>query len=181
MRDAPPADGEPKHGFSRRDLMRGGSSAPSRPESEARSRPSAMRRWGLLPRPTDDPTRENRLAAGEIIQTVVLPRPAAGARSAYRKVKEKESFDWPLVEACVAAHVAGDSIREPRVVLGHVAQVPWRSREAETLLAGQRPSPELFRKAAEAAVAGAKPLGQNGFKVRLARVTLERTLKEAFA
>jgi xanthine dehydrogenase YagS FAD-binding subunit len=135
----------------------------------------------LFVRPTDDPTRENRLAAGEIIQTVVLPQPAAGARSAYRKLKEKESFDWPLVEACVAANIVGGSIREPRIVLGHVAPVPWRSKEAEALLAGQRPSPELFRKAAEAAVAGAKPLGQNAFKVRLARVTLERTLKEAFA
>jgi xanthine dehydrogenase YagS FAD-binding subunit len=135
----------------------------------------------LFVRPTEDPTRENRLAPGEIIESVVVPKPAAGSRSAYRKLKEKESFDWPLVEACVGAQVSGGVIRQPRVVLGHVAQVPWRSREAEAVLAGQTASPELFRKAAEAAVAGAKPLAQNAFKVRLARVTLERTLKEAFA
>jgi xanthine dehydrogenase YagS FAD-binding subunit len=72
-------------------------------------------------------------------------------------------------------------IRDPRVVLGHVAQVPWRSKDAEKVLTGQRPTSEIFRKAAEAAVAGARPLAQNGFKVRLARVTLERTLKDAFA
>jgi len=66
-------------------------------------------------------------------------------------------------------------------VLGHVASVPWRSKEAEAVLAGQSPSPELFRKAADAAVQSAKPLSQNAFKVRLARVTLERTLKDAFA
>ncbi|HEX7253729.1 MAG TPA: FAD binding domain-containing protein [Thermoanaerobaculia bacterium] len=134
----------------------------------------------LFLRPTKDATKENRLAPGEIIQTVLLPAPGAGARSAYRKLKEKESFDWPLVEACVAADLDGGRIRESRVVLGHVASVPWRSKEAEAVLAGQSPSPELFRKAADAAVAGAKPLAQNGFKVRLARVTLERTLRDAF-
>jgi xanthine dehydrogenase YagS FAD-binding subunit len=135
----------------------------------------------LFVRPTKDATEENRLRAGEIIQTVVLPAPAAGSRSAYRKLKEKESFDWPLVEACVAADLSGGRIRESRIVLGHVASVPWRSKEAEAVLAGQSPSPELFRKAADAAVQSAKPLSQNAFKVRLARVTLERTLKDAFA
>jgi xanthine dehydrogenase YagS FAD-binding subunit len=135
----------------------------------------------LFQRPTEDPTRENRLTPGEIIETVVLEKPSAGSRSAYRKLKEKESFDWPLVEACVAAGVSGGAIRNPRVVLGHVAQVPWRSKEAEAVLDGQAPSADLFRKAAEAAVASAKPLTKNAFKVRLARVTLERTLKEAFA
>ena len=135
----------------------------------------------LFVRPANDATRETRLAAGEIIQTVVVPAPTAGTRSAYRKLKEKESFDWPLVEVCVAADLSHGSIREPRVVLGHVAQTPWRSKEAEAVLAGQRPTPEIFRKAADAAVAGARPLAQNAFKVRLARVTLERTLKDAFA
>ena len=135
----------------------------------------------LFVKPTTDPTEENRLKAGEIIQTVVLPAPASGSRSAYRKLKEKESFDWPLVEACVAGSLSGGAIRQPRVVFGHVAQVPWRSKEAEKVLAGQAPSPEIFRKAAEAAVHSAKPLSQNAFKVRLAKVTLERTLKDAFA
>jgi xanthine dehydrogenase YagS FAD-binding subunit len=135
----------------------------------------------LFVKPTTDPTEENRLKAGEIIQTVVLPAPASGSRSAYRKLKEKESFDWPLVEACVAGTMSGGAIREPRVVLGHVAQVPWRSKEAEKVLAGQTPSSEIFRKAADVAVQSAKPLSQNAFKVRLAKVTLERTLKDAFA
>ena len=131
--------------------------------------------------PNPDPTRENLLGPGELIEAVTIPAPAAGARSAYRKFKEKESFDWPLVEACVSLRLDGGAIRDPRVVLGHVAQVPWRSAEAEAVLAGGRPSEELFHRAAEAAVARAKPLSQNAYKVRLTKVALQRVLRDALA
>ncbi|HXM78932.1 MAG TPA: FAD binding domain-containing protein [Thermoanaerobaculia bacterium] len=131
--------------------------------------------------PREDPRRENQLGPGEIIEAIVLPAPAPGSRSVYKKLKEKETFDWPLVEACVAVTVAGGTIRDARVVLGSVAPTPHRSREAEKVLAGARPSPELVARAAEAAVAGATPLGQNAYKVRLARVMVERALREALA
>jgi xanthine dehydrogenase YagS FAD-binding subunit len=135
----------------------------------------------LFAKPVSDPTRENHLQPGEIIEAVTLPAPSLGARSAYRKLKEKESFDWPLVEAAVALDLSGGTIRSARVVLGHVAQVPWRSKEAEEVLNGAKPTPEVIKKAALAAVSGAKPLSQNAFKVRLARVMLERTLRAALA
>jgi xanthine dehydrogenase YagS FAD-binding subunit len=135
----------------------------------------------LFVKPVNDPTRENHLEPGEIIEAVTLPAPPPGARSAYKKLKEKESFDWPLVEAAVAVDLSGGTIRSARVVLGHVAQVPWRSKEAEAVLNGARPTPEVIRKAASAAVEGAQPLSLNAFKVRLARVMLERTLRAALA
>jgi xanthine dehydrogenase YagS FAD-binding subunit len=131
--------------------------------------------------PNPDPTRENLLGPGELIESVSIPAPAGNARSAYRKLKEKESFDWPLVEACVALKLDGRTIREPRVVLGHVSQVPRRSPEAEAVLAGGAASEDLFLRAAEAAVAGAKPLSQNAYKVRLAKVALQRVLRDATA
>jgi xanthine dehydrogenase YagS FAD-binding subunit len=131
--------------------------------------------------PVEDPTRETYLQPGEIIERVRLPAPAPGARSAYTKVKEKESFDWPLVEACVAFSLESKAIRNPRVVLGSVAPTPKRFPEVERMLEGQRPSAELAAKAAEAAVAGATPLSGNAYKVRLARISLERTLKRAWA
>ena len=132
-------------------------------------------------RPTEDATRENTLAPGDIIESVAIPALPPGARSVYRKLKKKESFDWPLVEVCVALTLSGGSIRDARVFFGSVAPTPYRSREAEAVLAGARPGPEVARKAAEAAVAAAKPLSQNGYKARLAKVELERALKEAFA
>lgn len=141
----------------------------------------AVRLEELFLKPVNDPTRENHLQPGEIIEAVVIPQPSSGARSAYRKLKEKDTFDWPLVEAGVALDLSGGVIRTARVVLGHVAQVPWRSKEAEAMLTGGKPSAELFATAAAAAVAIARPLSRNAFKVRLARVTLERTLKAAVA
>ena len=132
-------------------------------------------------RPTADATRENTLGPGEIIAAVTLPAPPAGSRAVYRKLKEKESFDWPIVETCVTLTLSGGVVGQPRVVLGSVAPTPRRCLEAEKILAGARPSEDLVRRAAEAAVQGARPLGQNAFKVRLARVELERALREAFA
>jgi xanthine dehydrogenase YagS FAD-binding subunit len=132
-------------------------------------------------RPTADARRENVLMPGEIIETVTIPAPPPGARSVYKKLKEKESFDWPLVEACVNLTVSGGTVREARVILGSVAPTPRRATEAEAVLRGAPASPETASKAAAAAVANAKPLAQNAYKVRLARVTLERALREAFA
>jgi xanthine dehydrogenase YagS FAD-binding subunit len=132
-------------------------------------------------RPTEDARRENVLMPGEIIETVTIPAPPPGARSVYKKLKEKESFDWPLVEACVNLTVSGGTVREARVILGSVAPTPRRATEAEAVLRGAPASPETASKAAAAAVANAKPLAQNAYKVRLARVTLERALREAFA
>ena len=131
--------------------------------------------------PTEDATRENSLNYGEIIETIAIPAPAEGTRSVYRKLKEKESFDWPLVETCVVLTMSGGAVRDARVVFGSVAPTPRRAPEAEALLKGARPSDELARRAAEAAVAKAKPLEHNAYKVRLARVELERAIRQAWA
>jgi xanthine dehydrogenase YagS FAD-binding subunit len=131
-------------------------------------------------RPTADATRENNLGPGDVIQAVTIPAQPAGTRSVYRKLKEKESFDWPIVETCVRLSVAGGSIRDARVVFGSVAPVPHRAKAAEAVLSGAAPSAALARKAAEAAVSDARPLSQTAYKVRLARVELERALNQLF-
>ena len=69
-----------------------------------------------------------------------------------------------------------DICRSARIVLGGVAPIPWRVPEAERLLTGQRITPELTAKVAEAAVAGANPLAKNKYKIPLTRETVHRTL-----
>ena len=132
-------------------------------------------------RPTDNATIENTLAPGEIVESVSIPTPAPGTRAVYRKLKEKESFDWPLVEVAVVVPIQGGTIQNSRVYFGSVAPVPYRSKEAEAVLNGAKPGLETAKRAAEAAVTTAKPLSQTAYKVRLAKVELERALKEAFA
>jgi xanthine dehydrogenase YagS FAD-binding subunit len=132
-------------------------------------------------RPVDSATHENTLEPGEIVEAVALPALPAGTRSVYRKLKEKESFDWPLVETCVSLSVEGGVVRNARVVFGSVAPVPYRSKAAEAVLEGGQPGEALARRAAEAAIKDAKPLSQNAYKVRLVEVELARALRQAFA
>lgn len=131
--------------------------------------------------PEQDVRRENALAPGEIVSTVLIPAPPLGSRSVYKKLKEKESFDWPLAEACVNLVVSGGVVKEARIVLGAVSPTPRRAREAEALMVGGNAGPELAAKAAGAALAGATPLAHNAYKVRLTKVMVERALREAMA
>src|ERR1700675_3849900 len=81
--------------------------------------------------PMADPARENVLMAGEVLTEINLPAPPAGARGIYLEVREKQSFDWPLVS--VAATVVVDHarvVRAARIVMGAVAPIPWRVPQA---------------------------------------------------
>lgn len=129
--------------------------------------------------PTVDPMREHSLKPGEVIVGVDLPAAAAGQRSRYAAVKEKASHDWPLGEVAVRARLVGGKLQDVRVALGHVAPIPWRSREAEAVLEGTAPSTELFAKAAAAAMAKAKPLDHNGYKIPLVGGLLREALHRA--
>lgn len=120
-------------------------------------------------RPETDIQRENVLQPGELIVEVAAPaRP-----SAYVKLMEKQSFDWPLAEAAVAL---GD---EPRVVLGAAAPVPWRAPKAEALIKGRRIDAALAAQAAKLAVEGAKPLQHNEYKLALLETAAKRALLAA--
>jgi xanthine dehydrogenase YagS FAD-binding subunit len=126
--------------------------------------------------PKVDPKREHSLAPGEVLVRVLLPKAAGERRSHYVAVKEKQSHDWPLVEVAVSLSLEAGKIKDARVVLGHVAPTPWRSAEAEAALNGQAPAAALFASAAAAALAPAKPLKHNAYKVMLAQGLLREAL-----
>jgi xanthine dehydrogenase YagS FAD-binding subunit len=130
--------------------------------------------------PTVDPARENVLKDGELLAEIILPARAATTRSTYHKILDREAWTHAVVSAAVVLDMNKDVVRSARVVLGGVAPIPWRLPEVEKMLAGQRITPDLAAKAGEAAVAGARPLAKNGYKVPLTRNMLRRTL-EAFA
>ncbi len=127
--------------------------------------------------PKTDPTREHILQPGEILTRVRVP--AGEHRSGYAAVKEKQSHDWPLAEAAVQLTFTGTTISAARVVLGHVAPTPWRSREAEAELVGKDPSIAVFQAAALAAVGPAKPMRHNAYKVPLVVGLLRQVLHHA--
>ncbi len=131
--------------------------------------------------PGNTPNIENALEPGELITYVDLPSPVAGAKSTYLKLRDRASYEFALSSAAVVARVEGGHIRYVRVALGGVATKPWRSHEAEKALLGKRADSQTFRKAADAALAGAKPRKDNAFKVELAKRCITHALKLATA
>lgn len=113
----------------------------------------------------------------EIVSDVVLPPPAAGASSAYVKQAQKESYDWPLVEvAVVLERAASGACARASIVLGAVAPTPWRARAAEAALTGRRIDEASVRDAGRAALQGAVPLRDNGYKLPLVEVAVRRAV-----
>ncbi len=133
--------------------------------------------------PGDTPERESVLEPGEMIVAVRLPADAESfaAHGRYLKVRDRTSYAFALVSAAAALRLDGTVIRTARLALGGVAAKPWRAREAEAVLAGARAEPSLFHRAADAALAGAKPSGDNAFKIELARRVIARALALAAA
>ena len=126
--------------------------------------------------PFDHPQMETTMAAGELITAVELPALSFGARSTYRKVRDRASYAFALVSVAAALELDGDTIKDVRLALGGVAHKPWRAWKAEAQLRGRPATVPAFRAAAEAELADAAPLRDNGFKVELARRTITAVL-----
>ena len=128
--------------------------------------------------PKSEAEREQDLKPNEIVTEIMIPA-AAGTRSATYEVRQKEAMDWPMALAAVVLNLAGNKVSSARVLLGHVAPVPWRAAQAEAVLVGKTISEEVARAAGNAAVANAKSLGHNGYKIQLARVAVTRAILAA--
>jgi xanthine dehydrogenase YagS FAD-binding subunit len=99
-----------------------------------------------------------------------------GARSTYRKVRDCGAFDFALVGAAIRVTLAGNMVRSARAALSGVAAAPWRSTDAEKVLAGKPRDAATISAAAEAAVKDARAIGKNDYKIALARGVREETL-----
>jgi xanthine dehydrogenase YagS FAD-binding subunit len=150
-------------------------------EGEAGQREVPLEEFHLLPGAT--PERESVLAPGELVVAVRLPGAATqfAGHARYLKLRERTSYAFAVVSAAACLHIEDGVIAEARLALGGVAAKPWRARPAEATLVGLRPNSECFRRAAEAALAEARPSGDNAFKVELARRIVVRALTLAAA
>jgi xanthine dehydrogenase YagS FAD-binding subunit len=129
--------------------------------------------------PGDTPQRETVMEPGDLITHVTLPSPVAGGKSVYLKLRDRASYEFALASVAVIVTVENNRLTHVRIALGGVGAKPWRSIEAEQTLTGATLGAPNFRKAAEAALHGARPQSQNGFKVELAKRCLTHALKLA--
>ena len=126
--------------------------------------------------PTREGEREHVLLPNQLVTHVVLP-PIAGRTCATYEVRHGQGPDAPLVAASAALRLDDFfTVREARIVMGHVAPIPWTSGEAADVLVGQTVTDSLADQAGSAAIASATPLAQNEYKVQLAKVAVKRAI-----
>jgi xanthine dehydrogenase YagS FAD-binding subunit len=127
--------------------------------------------------PKTDQERETVLKPNEILTEIEIP--IQGLKNATYEVRHRHGLDWPYVTASVALPSRDQATTEARVVLGHVAPVPWIAREAGQILRGAPLSETLAAQCGEAAAKGAAPLSRNAYKVQLVKVAVKRALLAA--
>jgi xanthine dehydrogenase YagS FAD-binding subunit len=130
--------------------------------------------------PKSEREREHNLQPNEFVTEILVPsKRAPGLRAAAYEVRQKEAFDWPYATAAVALTMTGSTVTSARIVMGHVAPIPWVSAEAAQTLKGKAVTQATASEAADAAVSLAKSLGHNSQKITLARVAVKRAILAA--
>jgi xanthine dehydrogenase YagS FAD-binding subunit len=126
--------------------------------------------------PGNTPQLDTNLKPDELILAVELPAAKFAKNSSYLKVRDRNSYAFALVSVAAGLEIDGRSVKSAGLALGGVAHKPWRSMEAERSLIGATPGPDAFKRAANLAVAGAKPYEHNAFKIELAKQNIVRAL-----
>jgi xanthine dehydrogenase YagS FAD-binding subunit len=127
--------------------------------------------------PGKSPQIETTLQPGELISAFVIN--GRWPRSIYLKTRDRQSYEFALASAAIALDVQDGNVRDARVALGGVATVPWRAREAEALLKGQKLDDALAHRVAEAAFKGASAREHNAFKIDLGKRVVAHALQRA--
>ena len=122
---------------------------------------------------------EHDLRPGEMVMEILVPSPAQNTKACSYEVRQRAAFDWPLVHAVAVLELDGETVKNARVVLGQVAPIPWRSLGSDQALMGKTITAETATEAAKAAVARAKPLSQNKYKIALTKVAVKRAILQA--
>jgi xanthine dehydrogenase YagS FAD-binding subunit len=148
-------------------------------EGQGGAREIALVDFHVLPGET--PHIETVLKPGELITSVTLPREGFAGRSSYRKVRDRASYVFGLISMAAALEVESGAVKAVRIALGGVAHKPWRATTAEAALTGGPATQAAFRAAAEAELAPARGLRDNGFKIELAKRVITDTLSKLAA
>lgn len=121
-------------------------------------------------------TMGNVLKHGEVITEVQVARPLEKTKQIFLKFTLRKPIDFAVVSVASALSLENGICREAKIALGAVAPVPIRAVAAEQILKGKAITPELASKAAEAAVANAKPLSMNAYRIELTKTLIQRAI-----
>jgi xanthine dehydrogenase YagS FAD-binding subunit len=127
--------------------------------------------------PGIDITRMNVLQPDELLIAIRIPATMAGAQFYFEKVRDRQVWDFPLVNVAAAIKPNGGNIGEARLVVNAVAATPKRLKNVEAYIAGKPRNEETASAAGQMAVEGAQTLRHNGYKVPLMRNLVKRAVR----
>jgi xanthine dehydrogenase YagS FAD-binding subunit len=127
--------------------------------------------------PGIDITRMNVLAPAELLVAIRIPATMAGAQFYFEKVRDRQVWDFPLVNVASAIKANGDTIGDMRLVVNAVAATPKRLKQVEAAVVGKPRNEETAKLAGDLAVQGAAVLKHNGYKVPLMRNLVKRAIR----
>lgn len=127
--------------------------------------------------PATDITRMTILQPGELLTSIKIPGTWAGADFYFEKVRDRQAWDFALVNIASAIKTSGNKIEDIRMVASAVGPRPVRLTDVERQLKGQDISEDVAEAAGELAVLGARPLQHNGYKIPLMRNLVKRAIR----
>jgi xanthine dehydrogenase YagS FAD-binding subunit len=142
--------------------------------ADGRERSVPIEKFFVLPR--QDARRENILQPNEILTEIEVPIAPAGSKATYVKEMVRETWDFNICSVAAMVTTAGGVVKDSRIVLGGVAPIPYRAVKAEAALRGRALDEASAALAGAAAVDGARPMTQNGYKVQLVQAVVTRAL-----
>lgn len=126
--------------------------------------------------PAIDIMRMTVLQPGDLLTAIRIPATWAGAQFYFEKVRERQVWDFPIVNVAAVLRVSGGKIESSRIVVNAVAARPLRVRAAEAAIAGKAHNEETAKMAGELAIRGAEPLAHNEYKIPLMRNLVKRAI-----
>jgi xanthine dehydrogenase YagS FAD-binding subunit len=127
--------------------------------------------------PAIDIQRMTALRPGELLTTIRIPATWAGAQFYFEKVRDRNVWDFPLVNVASAIKFSGNTIQQARIAVGAVAARPLRLAKVEAAIAGKPRSEETATLAGQMAIEGATALRYNGYKIPLMRNLVKRAIR----
>ena len=127
--------------------------------------------------PAIDITRMTVMEPGDLLTSIRIPGTWAGAKFYFEKVRDRQVWDFPLVNVASALKISGGNIQQARIVVNAVAAHPMRLRAVEDAVAGKAQTEDTAKMAGDLAVVGAEPLAHNGYKIPLMRNLVKRALR----
>jgi xanthine dehydrogenase YagS FAD-binding subunit len=128
--------------------------------------------------PEIDIERMTALEPGDLLMSIRIPSKWAGARVYFEKVRDRDSWDFPIVNVATAIKESGGSIEDARVVVNGVAPTPVRLTAVENAIIGQSLNEQTAEQAGNVSIQGVAPLTHNGFKVNLMKNLVKRSIRD---